>query len=684
MNYPKAIKNPKILTKHNHERIDNYYWLNNREDTKVIDYLNAENAYTKEKLASTEGLQKELFDEMIAKIVKDDSSVPYESNGYWYYARYEEGKDYPIYCRKRGHGKENLAADEVIILDVNVLAEGHAYYAVGGLSISSDNKMLCFGVDNVSRRIYTLYFKNLETGEVLEETIENTTGEATWANDNKTLFFTQMEADTLRDHKIFRYELGSKNEVEIYHEADDTFGVHVSKSKSKKYIMIESYSTLSTEIQTLLADEPMGTFKVFAARERDLEYTVEHHEDKFVIATNYKAKNFRLMHCDLEHTNKENWKELIAHRDDVLLEGFELFNDFLVLEEKRNGLTEIRILNTKTEESYYLDFGEEVYDAYISMNLDFDTNELCYGYNSLTTPDSTINFNMQSKEKSVLKETEILGDFNKEDYESKRAWATAKDGKKIPISLVYKKGLVLDGTNPTLQYAYGSYGYSMDASFSISRLSLLDRGFVYAIAHIRGGEELGRSWYEDGKLLTKINTFTDFIACSEYLIEEGYTSKEKLFAQGGSAGGLLMGGIVNMKGELYKGVVAQVPFVDVVTTMLDDTIPLTTGEYDEWGNPNDKVYYDYMLAYSPYDNVEKKVYPNMLVTTGLHDSQVQYWEPAKWVAKLRDYKTDDNMLLLHTNMDTGHGGASGRFEPLKEVAIVYGFLLKLVKENKDV
>jgi len=684
MNYPKAIKNPKILTKHNHERIDNYYWLNNREDTKVIDYLNAENAYTKEKLASTEGLQKELFDEMIAKIVKDDSSVPYESNGYWYYARYEEGKDYPIYCRKRGHGKENLAADEVIILDVNVLAEGHAYYAVGGLSISSDNKMLCFGVDNVSRRIYTLYFKNLETGEVLEETIENTTGEATWANDNKILFFTQMEADTLRDHKIFRYELGSKNEVEIYHEADDTFGVHVSKSKSKKYIMIESYSTLSTEIQTLLADEPMGTFKVFAARERDLEYTVEHHEDKFVIATNYKAKNFRLMHCDLEHTNKENWKELIAHRDDVLLEGFELFNDFLVLEEKRNGLTEIRILNTKTEESYYLDFGEEVYDAYISMNLDFDTNELCYGYNSLTTPDSTINFNMQSKEKSVLKETEILGDFNKEDYESKRAWATAKDGKKIPISLVYKKGLVLDGTNPTLQYAYGSYGYSMDASFSISRLSLLDRGFVYAIAHIRGGEELGRSWYEDGKLLTKINTFTDFIACSEYLIEEGYTSKEKLFAQGGSAGGLLMGGIVNMKGELYKGVVAQVPFVDVVTTMLDDTIPLTTGEYDEWGNPNDKVYYDYMLAYSPYDNVEKKVYPNMLVTTGLHDSQVQYWEPAKWVAKLRDYKTDDNMLLLHTNMDTGHGGASGRFEPLKEVAIVYGFLLKLVKENKDV
>jgi len=677
VNYPKAIKNPKILTKHNHERIDNYYWLNNREDAKVIDYLNAENAYTKQKLESTEALQKELFDEMVGKIVKDDSSVPYESNGYWYYARYEEGKDYPIYCRK----KENLTADEVIILDVNVLAEGHAYYAVGGLSISPDNKMLCFGVDNVSRRIYTLYFKNLETGVVLEETIQNTTGEATWANDNKTLFFTQMEADTLRDYKIFRYEMGSKNEVEIYHEADDTYGVHVSKSKSKKYIMIESYSTLSTEIQTLLADEPMGDFKVFAARERDLEYMVEHHEEKFVIATNYKAKNFRLMSCDLEHTSKENWKELIAHRDDVLLEGFELFNDFLVLEEKRNGLTEIRIINTKTDESYYLDFGEEVYDTYISMNLDFDTNLLCYGYNSLTTPNSTISFNMQSKEKTVLKETEILGHFNKDDYESKRAWATAKDGKKIPLSLVYKKGLVLDGTNPTLQYAYGSYGYSMDASFSISRLSLLDRGFVYVIAHIRGGEELGRAWYEDGKLLTKMNTFTDFIACSEYLIEEGYASKEKLFAQGGSAGGLLMGGIVNMKAELYKGVVAQVPFVDVVTTMLDDSIPLTTGEYDEWGNPNDKAFYDYMLDYSPYDNVEKKEYPHMLVTTGLHDSQVQYWEPAKWVAKLRDYKTDDNMLLLHTNMDTGHGGASGRFEAFKEVAMVQAFLLKLSAER---
>ena len=676
MTQPKAKKIPKTLTKHNYERIDNYYWLNERENPEVIEYLNAENTYTKAMLEPTETLQKELFDEITEKIVKDDSSVPYENDGYWYYARYEDGKDYPIYCRK----KETLEADEVILLDVNVLAKGHAYYAVGGLSISSDNKMLCYGVDNVSRRIYTLYFKNLETGETLEETIENTTGGASWANDNKTLFFTQMEKETLRAYKVFRYQLGSGKQTEVYHEKDDTFGVSVSKSKSKKYIMIESYSTLSTETQILSADEPLSEFKVFAQRERDLEYTIEHKDDKFYIETNYEAKNFRLMSCGLDATSKENWIELIAHREDVLLEGFELFNDYLVLEEKQNGLTHIRIINTQTDESYYLDFGEEVYDAYISTNLNFDTHLLSYGYNSLTTPDSTIEFNMQTKEKKILKETKILGDFNKDDYESKRLWATAKDGKKIPLSIVYKKGLVLDGTNPTLQYAYGSYGYSMDASFSISRLSLLDRGFVYAIAHIRGGEELGRAWYEDGKLLTKMNTFTDFIACSEFLIEEGYTSKEKLFAQGGSAGGMLMGGIANMRPELYKGVVAQVPFVDVVTTMLDDTIPLTTGEYDEWGNPNVKEYYDYMLAYSPYDNVEKKAYPNMLVTTGLHDSQVQYFEPAKWVAKLRDYKTDDNMLLMHINMNTGHGGASGRFEAFKEVAMVYGFILGLLME----
>ena len=674
MSAPKAKKILKKLIKHNHERIDNYYWLNNREDEEVIAYLNAENTYTQSKLKNTQTFQKELFDEITGKIVKDDASVPYKMNGYWYYTRYEDGKDYPIHCRK----KESLDSEEVILLDVNILAKGHAYYSVAGMSISPDNKMLCFGVDEISRRIYTLYFKNLETNEILSETIKQTTGGATWASDSKTIFYAQKDEATLRSNKIFRYELGSSDEVEIYHEEDETFGTYVYKTKSKKYIIIGSYSTLSTEVQFLKADTPKGEFQVFTPREADLEYSIEHYNETFYILTNLKAKNFRLMCCGLEETNKEQWIEKIAHREDVLLEDLEVFNDFLVLEEKKNGLTEICILNQKDNSSYYLDFGEESYSAYTTTNVEFDTDVLRYGYSSMTTPSSTLEWNMKTKEKMLLKETEVLGSFNKEDYLSKRIWATAKDGVKVPISLVYKRGLELNEDTPLLQYAYGSYGHSMDAYFSIARLSLLDRGFVYAIAHIRGGEELGRGWYEDGKLLTKMNTFTDFIACSEFLIAEGYTSRKKLFAEGGSAGGMLMGGIVNMRPDLYQGVVAHVPFVDVVTTMLDDTIPLTTGEYDEWGNPNIKEYYDYMLSYSPYDNVERKAYPNMLVTTGLHDSQVQYFEPTKWVAKLRDYKTDDNLLLLHINMDTGHGGASGRFEAFKEVAMVYAFLLSLL------
>jgi len=674
MQIPKAKKIEKKLVTHGHERVDNYYWLNDRENSEVIDYLNAENAYTKAKLEHTVKLQEELFEEIKGKIVKDDASVPYKLNGYWYYTRFEEGKDYPFYCRK----KETLEADEELILDVNVLAEGQSYCALGGLSISFDNKWVCYGLDTTSRRIYRLYFKNLETGETLEETIENTAGYAVWASDSKSLFYVQLEEETLRDFKVFRHEFGTSEHVEVFHEKDDTFRVGVSKTKSKAYILIESDSTLSSEIQFLSADTPKEMFKMFMPREKDLEYAVEHHEDKFYVYSNYNAKNFSLMTCGVDKTIKEHWQTLIAHREDVLLEGFELFNDYLVLDEKRNGLCEICIMNTKENSSYYLDFGEETYEAYTTTNVEFDTEVLRYSYTSLTTPDSVIELNMRTKEKTVLKETKILGDFNKDEYESKRLWATAKDGLKIPVSIVYKKGLKLDGNNPLLQYAYGSYGYSMDDSFSVSTLSLLDRGFVYAIAHIRGGEELGRHWYEDGKLLTKMNTFTDFIACSEFLIEQGYTNSKKLFAQGGSAGGMLMGGIANMRPDLYQGVVAQVPFVDVVTTMLDDTLPLTTGEYDEWGNPNIKKYYDYMLSYSPYDNVEKKEYPNMLVTTGLHDHAVQYFEPTKWVAKLRDLKTDDNLLLLKINMDAGHGGASGRFEGLKDTALVFAFLLELV------
>jgi len=671
---PIAKKYPKKLLKHNHERIDNYYWLNDRSNDDVLNYLEEENRYTKKVLEDTESLQNELFEEITSKIVKDDVSVPYKSNGYWYYSRYEEGKDYPIHCRK----KEKLENIEEIILDVNELAKGFDYYEIGGMSISPDNKTLCFGVDAVSRRIYTLYFKNLESEEISSETIEGTSGGAVWAKDSKTLFYTEMDKKTLRDYKVFYYEMGEKNSVEVYHEEDETFTVQVSKTKSKEYLMIECYSTLSTETQILDAGKPKEAFTLFASRERDLEYNVDHYEDTFYILTNFEAKNFRLMKSNVTKTSKNYWEEMIPHRDEVLLEAFELFNNYLVLEEKKNGLVEIFIKNISTNESYYLNFGEEIYDAYISVNIEFDSEVLRYGYNSLTTPDSTLEWNMRTKEKIILKETQVEGCFSKDDYESKRVWATGKDGIKIPISLVYKKGILLDGTNPLLQYAYGSYGISMDTSFSISRLSLLERGFIYAISHVRGGEELGRLWYEDGKLLNKMNTFNDFIECSEFLISEGYTSKEKLFAQGGSAGGMLMGGVLNMRPDLYYGVIAQVPFVDVVTTMLDDSIPLTTGEYDEWGNPNNQEYYDYMLSYSPYDNIEKKAYPNILVTTGLHDSAVQYFEPTKWVAKLREYKSNDNLLLLNINMKTGHGGASGRFESFREVAMIYAFLLNLV------
>lgn len=674
MKAPIAKKIPKELTLHNHTRIDNYFWLNDRENPEVIAYLEAENAYTKEQLKNTETLQKELFDEITGKIVKDDASVPYKSNGYWYYARYEDGKEYPIYCRK----KDSLENKEIIILDVNELAEGHAYYSVGGMSISPDNKTLAFGVDTVSRRIYNIHFKNLETNEILSEIIPNTTGGATWANDNKTLFYTQKDLTTLRSHKIFKHEFGTGKGTQVFHETDDTFGTYVYKSKSKEYIIIGSYSTVSTEYRILSASNPHGEFKMFAPRERDLEYSIAHLGNEFYVLTNLEAKNFRVMKTSVDKTEKENWAEVIPHRENVRVEGIDLYTDYLVVEERENGLNKIRIINTKTKEEHYLDFREDTYSAFTTTNIEFNTTKLRYGYESLTTPFSAIEYDMETKEKKVLKETKVVGDFNKNDYQSERLWATAKDGTKVPISLVYKKGIKKDGTNPLLQYAYGSYGSSMDPYFSISRLSLLDRGFVFAIAHIRGGEDLGRQWYEDGKLLKKKNTFTDFIDCSEFLIAEGFTSKEKLFAMGGSAGGLLMGAVANMRPDLYKGMVAQVPFVDVISTMIDESIPLTTGEYDEWGNPNNKEYYDYILSYSPYDNVEKKDYPNMLVTTGLHDSQVQYWEPAKWVAKLRDYKTDNNTLLLYTNMDAGHGGASGRFEPYKEVALEYAFLLNLV------
>nr|WP_315151925.1 S9 family peptidase [uncultured Flavobacterium sp.] len=670
---------PKKLKKFGEVRIDNYFWLNDRENPEVIDYLNQENAYYQEKTAHTKNFQKVLFEEMKGRIKEDDQSVPYLYNGYYYITRFEKGQDYPIYSRK----KESLSAKEEILFNCNEMAKDKPYFQLGALSISPDNKLALFSYDIVGRRIYTIQIKNLETNEILDDKIENVTGSAVWANDNKTIFYSDQDDVTLRSDKIFKHKLGTKqaDDTLIYFEKDETFNVEIAKSKSRKYLAIESESTLTTEYQILDADNPDGEFKIFQKRVRGLEYSINHYEDSFYIMTNKdKAENFKLMKTSVNKTSKSNWVEVIAHRPDVLLEDIEIFKDFLVVEERENGLNKIRIMPWSGEGEYYLPFESETYTAYTSSNVDFDTDILRYGYQSMTTPSSIIDFNMKTKAKEIKKEQEVLGGkFDKNNYTEERVWATAEDGVKIPISMVYRKGLKKDGTNPLLQYAYGSYGHSMDATFSSTRLTLLDRGFIFAIAHIRGGEDLGRQWYEDGKLLKKKNTFTDFIDCSKFLIAEKYTSPQHLYAEGGSAGGLLMGVVVNIAPELYNGVIAQVAFVDVITTMLDNSIPLTTGEYDEWGNPNVKKYYDYMLSYSPYDNVMPQKYPNMYVSTGLHDSQVQYWEPAKWVAKLRALKTDKNLLFLDTNMDAGHGGASGRFEAIKELAKEYSFLLDLEK-----
>ncbi len=674
---PIAKKVPQELTIHNDVRIDNYYWLNDKNNSEVIDYLNAENAYTKQMTLHTQEFQKSLFEEMKGRIKEDDTSVPYKLNGYWYLTKYEAGRDYPIYVRK----KKTLEAEEELLFDCNDMAKDHAYFNLGGISISPDNTLAAFSTDTVSRRQYTIQIKNLITGEIYSDKILNTTGSATWANDNKTLFYSMKDEVTLRSHKIFKHKLysDSKTDIEVFHETDETFNTFVYKSKSKKYLIIGSSSTLSSEYRFLDADVPDGRFKIFQERTKKLEYSIAHYNGSFYIISNKDdATNFKISKTSEKTTGKENWQDVIPHRASVLIEDIEIFKDYLVVNEREHGLNKLRIISWNKKEDYYLPFNSETYTTYIGNNPDFESDMLRYGYNSLTSPSSVIDYNLKTKQSEIKKELEVLGGtFKKENYESQRIWATASDGVKIPISLVYKKGIALDGSNPLLQYAYGSYGSTIDPSFSSIRLSLLDRGFIYAISHVRGSEYLGRKWYECGKLLTKKNTFTDFIACSKYLIQEKYTSNQHLYAYGGSAGGLLMGAIININPELYHGVLAAVPFVDVVTTMLDDTIPLTTGEYDEWGNPNELKYYNYMKSYSPYDNVEEKDYPNMLVTTGLHDSQVQYWEPAKWVAKLRDMKTDSNKLLLHTDMDSGHGGASGRFESLKEVALEYAFLLDL-------
>ncbi len=677
---PVAKKVPKELTAHGDTRIDNYYWLNQRDDPEVLAYLKAENEYKEAMLAHTEELQEKLYNEIVGRIKQTDMSVPYKDQDYFHYTRYEEGSEYPIYCRKKG----SLDAEEEILLNVDEMAEGHDFFNVSGYTTSPNNNLIAYGVDTVSRRLYTLYFMDVSTNEILPDKIPNTSGSAAWAADNKTVFYTLKDPTTLRPFKVMKHVLGTDytEDYEVFVETDETFNTYTYKSKSKEYIFIASAQTLSTEFRFLKADNPGGAFQIIQPRERDHEYSVDHFQDKFYILTNWEAKNFRLMQTPVNAARKENWKEVIAHRPDILLQGFELFQNNLVLNERKNGLTELRIIDWTDNSEHYLDFGEDAYLAYISVNPAFDTDQLRYGYTSLTTPNSIYDYNMETREKSLLKQEEVVGDFNPDNYVTERHYATARDGVKVPISLVYRKGIEKDGANPLLLHGYGSYGASREPTFSSSRLSLLDRGFVYAIPHIRGGSEMGREWYEQGKLLQKKNTFFDFIDCAEYLIDNNFTNPEKLFGMGGSAGGLLIGAVVNLQPDLWKGMIAAVPWVDVITTMMDTSIPLTTGEFDEWGDPRIKEYYDYMLSYSPYDNVTAQDYPAMLVTTGYHDSQVQYFEPAKWVAKLRAMKKDNNPLIFHINMEAGHGGVSGRFRRYRETALEYAFMLDLAGLTK--
>ncbi len=670
---PIATKKPKELTINGDTRQDPYYWLNERENPEVIDYLTAENNYSDTMLAHTKAFQDKLYNELIGRIKQTDMSVPYLENGYYYLTRYEEGQEYPIHSRKKG----SMDAAEEVMLNVNELAKPYDYYSVASRSVSPDNKMMIYGEDTLSRRIYTLRFKDLTTGQLLPDMIPNTGGYAVWAEDNKTIFYSTKD-ETLRENRIFKHKLGTpvKQDQLVYAEQDETFNVFIYKTKSRKFLVLGSTSTLSDEYQFVDAMKPDAPFSMFQSRRRGLEYGIEHYGDVWYVRTNKDALNFRLMKTPLHQTEESHWVEVVPNRADVLLEGMQAFKDFMVLSERKAGITQIRIMPFQGSE-HYIAFDEDAYVASVATNPEFDTDILRINYQSLTTPSTTYDYNTKTKEKVLLKQQEVLGGFNPSDYRSERIMAKVRDGVEVPISIVYHKDTKLDGTSPCLLYGYGSYGYSMDPSFNMSRLSLLNRGFVYAIAHIRGGQEMGRQWYEDGKLLKKKNTFYDFIDCGKYLIEHKYSDSKKLFAMGGSAGGLLMGAVYNMAPELWAGVIAAVPFVDVVTTMLDESIPLTTGEFDEWGNPKNKEYYDYMKSYSPYDNVEAKNYPPMLVMTGLHDSQVQYFEPAKWVAKLRDMKTDQNPLLLHTNMEAGHGGASGRFKAYKEISMEYTFLLDL-------
>ena len=676
---PIAEKKAHWRTVHGDSVLDNYFWMydyfgKGPDSTKAVDYLKAENAYLDTTMRSTKAFQASLFTEMKSRIKEKDESVPVFHNGYYYYNRTENDSQYFKYCRKKG----SLDAPEEVLLDIDEMAKGHPYYAAADFNVSEDNKLMTYAVDDVSRRFYTIYIKDLTTGQILPDRLYNTTGNSCWASDNKTVFYTVKNTETLLSEKINRHLLGTQQDATVYDEKDKSNYIGVFKTKNNKYIMIYSVATLSAEYRMIDASRPTSNFVAFQPRLKDVEYTPIALADRFLILTNKdSAKNFKLMECPLNHTGASYWKEVIPNRSDVLLESIDEFKDFIVLSERKNGLVQLQVRNLKDHSEHYIDFGESAYFAYVGINPEYNTPTVRYIYTSLTTPGSTYDYNMSKREKKLMKRQEVLGGYDPQDYVTERFYVTARDGTKVPLSLVYKKGLVKDGKAPLLLYGYGSYGSSTDPGFTSTRLTLLNRGFIFAIAHIRGGQEMGRQWYEDGKLMKKKNTFTDFIDCGEFLVREKYTSKEHLYAWGGSAGGLLMGAVTNMAPNLWHGVVAQVPFVDVVNTMLDEKIPLTTNEYDEWGNPNNKDAYLYIKSYSPYENIEKKSYPNLLVTTGLHDSQVQYFEPSKWVAKLRATKTDDHVLLLHTNMDFGHGGASGRFDYLKDIALMDAFLFNL-------
>jgi oligopeptidase B len=663
---------------HNDIRVDEYYWLNDRENPEVIDYLERENDYFNKMTKNNENLNKTLFEEMKSRIKENDSSVPYFYNEYWYITRFEKGKQYPIYTRR----KETLDSDEEILFNCNDMANGHDYFSLVGISISPDNSKAIYAVDTNSRRKYTIHVKDLNSGDNLDTYIEDTNGGSVWSSDSNYFFYMKKNSKTLRSETIYRHSILQKQKEDfmVYHEKDSTFSVYVQSSKSRELIFISSHSTLTSEYQFINSSNPLEDFKVIQPRISGLEYTVSHFKDHFYIVTNINNSfNYKIAKTAVNNSELKNWKTIIDHREDVLIEDIEIFQNFWAISERHNGLNRILIKSWNKEyKDYYIPVDGETYSLYSGYNPSFETDKIRYVYNSLTQPNSTFEFDMTSMTKRLLKKTEVLDkNFDSNNYIEKRIWATSRDGTKIPISLVHHKNLILDGTNPTLQYAYGSYGATIDPGFSSNILSLLNRGFIYAISHVRGSEYLGRKWYESGKLFYKKNTFNDFIDCSKYLIEMKFTNSNNLHAYGGSAGGLLMGVVVNEAPDLYKSIIAAVPFVDVVTTMLDDQIPLTTSEYDEWGNPNLKNYYDYMKSYSPYDNIKSQNYPNIYITAGLHDSQVQYWEPAKWVARLRHKKTDNNVILLETNMESGHSGASGRFNSLKETAKKYSFLLSM-------